>query len=66
MKGKEKSNLNSFHYVCIVFLIFCADSNSPCNYVSVVANLASPSESFYKAIIIQGVTWLGTVSFLCK
>lgn len=48
------------------FLIFSADSNSPCNYVSVVANLTSLSESFYKAIIVQTVPWFGTVSFLCK
>lgn len=49
------------------FLIFCASLNSSHkSYANVMANLTSLNESSFKAIIVQNVTWFGTVSRLCK
>lgn len=49
------------------FLGFCALWNgSHRSYANVMANLTSSSESSFKTIIVQSVTWFGTVSCLCK
>lgn len=57
-----------FLSVCVLwFLTFCASLNGSLkSYANVMANLTSLSESSFKTIIVQNVTWFGTVSCLCK